>query len=153
MNRHDLDDTDSSELLDRYETIRREVAAIPSEDIAHRLPNLAETVANVSEEADDTVRFHVGVSFTKAHAPLDYWLDRIVDDDDGVHVHSLKPAVSREHFYLRFPYPPDPDFDACTLRGALLAAVERELDDLATAGANGEVPPGSFAAFWDHLRR
>lgn len=113
---------------DDYASILSELATTPPEVIDRSLPNLVETLRTASEQ-ESTERFRVGVSFSQRFTPLDYELDRIVELDDGARRReSLKEAVSRNHRYLRFTYPRDPEFDACAFRGALLTEMEREID-------------------------
>ncbi len=122
----------SDRLVDRYEAIRERVRAMDDDDVARQLPNLVTTVAEASTDAEATLQFVVGVSFSQNDTPLDYSLDRLVDVEelDRPRVETLKPAVSPDHRYLTFPYPPDPHFDAGTLRGALLLSIEEELTRL-----------------------
>lgn len=142
------EDRDPDEIQRRYEAIREELRDLPTADLAHHLPNLVDTLAETSAESDATIHFIVGVSFTREHTPLDYQLDHLVTTDRGTErVESLKSAVSQDHFYLRFTYPPDPHFDASALRGAILATIEQRLRVL-------EETPRSdsqIAALWKHL--
>lgn len=120
--------TDEAARSDDYASIQSELATMPPEVIDRSLPNLVETVKTASEQ-ESTERFRVGVSFSQRFTPLDYELDRIVILDDGARRReSLKEAVSRNHRYLRFTYPRDPEFDACAFRGALLTEMERQID-------------------------
>lgn len=114
----------------QYRTIRDELVATPIDELGHQLSSLIRDITETSRR-DDTIRFLVGVSFTRNYTPLDYHLDRIVEtENDGRHVEEVKAAISQNHRYLRFSYPADPEFDAPALRGALLASLDRELRDL-----------------------
>lgn len=109
--------------------IREAILETPAEDLEHHLPNLIETVRSASTEDVETIRFHIGISFSQELTPLDYRIDQVVipEGRDHTRIKSLKTAISRDHFYLSFPYPPDPDFSAMTFRGAMLAAVEHDI--------------------------
>lgn len=116
-----------AEVSNNYSEIQSNLASMPAEVIDRSLPNLVDSVAAESTR-DDTRRFRIGVSFSRQYRPLDYQLDRVYDDEDGDReVESIKEPVSTNHRYLRFTYPQDPSFDACALRGALLAVVEGEI--------------------------
>lgn len=109
-----------------FVAVREELLSTPADDLARQLPNLVPTVIEVSKR-EDTDGLLLGVSFTRDHTPLDYELDRIVERADQYHREPVKEAISGDHRYLRFHYPPDPQFTATTLRGALLSAVEEEI--------------------------
>lgn len=116
----------TGELKGRYRNIREAIQETSADDIGHQLPNLVEAVQDASSRRD-TIRFRIGISFTEVFTPLDYYLQRIVDSDGSRAVEGLKDRASKRHMYLEFSYPPDPHFDEHALRGAMLAAVDREL--------------------------
>lgn len=118
-------DTEVAQLLE----IRKTLLEISPQDIDHHLPNLIDTVRSASAEDNETIRFHIGISFTQDMTPLDYRIDQVIIPEGREHtrIKSLKTAISRDHFYLSLPYPPDPDFTAHTFRGAMLAAVEHDI--------------------------
>lgn len=137
----------TGELEDRFRDIREALQRTTPDDIDHRLPNLSEAIRDAST-AEDTVRFHVGVSFTEGLEPLDYSLTRIVHTDHGRTAKEVKERASDRHFYLEFRYPPDPQFDACTLRGAMLAAVDR---DLRSVIERQEIETKEVSGLWKQL--
>lgn len=122
----------SDGIVDRYEAVREQVRAMDPDAVDRQLPNLVATLADASADDEETLQFVVGVSFSQNDTLLDYSLDRLVDVDglDRPRVETLKPAVSLDHRYLTFPYPPDPQFDAGSLRGALIVSIEEELTRL-----------------------
>lgn len=111
---------------DPYQDIRSTVIEMDADAVARQLPRLAETIATESVERDGVLSFVIGVSLSTNDTLLDYRLEALVEDgSDGPHLETLKPAISRDHLYLTFSYPPDPHFDAGALRGALLEVIER----------------------------
>lgn len=145
-----LDVSDSDSVRTHYVAIRDWLLAQSERDIIHHLPNLVETITDGSEDPD-TVRFVGGVSFTQKHTPLDYRLDRVYaeDDVDFYRRESLKLPISQEHHYVRFVYPPDPDFGAKALRSVLLTSVESTL--YTSEQANEEPSPGRLSRLWPNL--
>lgn len=119
---------------DQYAAVRSAVQAMDASEVARQLPNLVETIVAESTDSEDTVKFLIGISFSKNETLLDYRLERLVypEDADRPYLEAVKPAVTQEHIYVTFPYPPDPQFDAATLRGALLVALEKEFTRGAT---------------------
>lgn len=113
---------------DRYETIRSAVRQMEPDDIARQLPHLIDLVRTHSGSDEQTVRFVIGISFSQNETLFDYRIDRIAESDEAgqPRYETLKPPVHDGHLYLVFAYPPDPNFDAATLRGALLTAIEDE---------------------------
>lgn len=111
---------------DRFETIRSVVRHMDPDDISRQLPHLIDIVRSHSTNDDQTVRFVIGISFSQNETLFDYRLDRIAESDEPgqPRYETLKPPVTDGHFYLVFSYPADPNFDAATLRGALLTAIE-----------------------------
>jgi len=118
---------DPRTLQERYRSIMEALQSTPATDIGHTLPNLAETIRQKSKEPEDTIRFTIGVSFTESLKPFDYFLYRITANGTRTKMDELKEAASDRHLYLRFSYPPDPEFTVQTLRGAMLTAVDRQL--------------------------
>lgn len=125
-------DTDSrfrerSTVEDEYEAIRSAIREMEAREVARQLPNLVETVVSESTPPEDTVKFIIGISFSKNETLLDYRLERLVqlEESERLYLDVIKPAVTHEHHYITFAYPPDPHFDAAALRGALLVALER----------------------------
>lgn len=116
----------TGELKGRYREIRDSIRDTRPHDIGHRLPNLVDSVQDSSKRTD-TVRLQIGISFTEGFTPLDYYLYRIIENDGSRSVQEVKERASKRHMYLEFYYPPDPHFDERALRGAMLAAVDREL--------------------------
>lgn len=137
----------TGELEDRYRDIRGALQETSPDDIEHRLPNLTDAIRDASAD-EETVRFHVGVSFTEGLEPLDYALTRLVETDHGRTADEIKERASDHHFYLEFRYPPDPYFDACALRGAMLAAVDR---DLRSVLERREVETKEVSGLWKQL--
>lgn len=119
---HSDDNTDLSEVIEST------LLDMDPDEVARQLPHLVETVVAESRFSEDTEKFVIGVSLSRNHTLLDYRLERVVVDDayDSPWLETLKPAVSTSHEYLTFTYPPDPNFDAAALRGALLAVFEHE---------------------------
>lgn len=113
----------------QLQDIREAIRQLPPEDLDRHLPNLIQTIRTASSDEPETVRFHIGVSFTQELTPLDYRIDQVVipPDRDHTRVKSLKTRISRDHYYLSFPYPPDTGFSPSTLRGAILASIEHEI--------------------------
>lgn len=126
-----IDPDDVEALRDHYEAIEEWLLAQSDRDIRHHLPNLVETLAELSADPE-TVRFLAGVSFTKNNTPLDYELVRFYapDDVDFLRRDEVKLAVSQDHHYVRFVHPADPRFDAGALRAVLLSAMETALHSL-----------------------
>ncbi|MDX1744605.1 MAG: hypothetical protein R3324_01595 [Halobacteriales archaeon] len=121
-----LDPVDA-EISHNYSEIQSNLASMSAEVIDRSLPNLVDAIETASSR-ETTRRFRIGVSFSRQFRPLDYQLDRVYEGDEGGReIESIKEPVSTKHRYLRFTYPPDPSFDACALRGALLAVVEGEI--------------------------
>lgn len=120
-------------LDEHYQAIQEELRLASPEDLRLQLPNLVESIHELSRE-DSTVRFLIGVSFTHDFTPLDYRLERyrMVEDDPEPKVETIKEPVSASHSYLTVIYPPDPGFGADALRTVLLAAVERTRHTLET---------------------
>lgn len=137
----------TGELEDRYRAIREALQHTSPDDIDHRLPNLADAIRDGSTD-EATVRFRVGVSFTEGLDPLDYELTRLVDSERGWTGEEIKERASDRHFYLEFRYPPDPHFDARALRGAMLAAVDRNLQ---TVQERREVETTEVSGLWKQL--
>lgn len=118
----------STDPIERLWVMRNTVLQMDDDTIARQLPHLVEEVAERSTDDVKTLQFVVGVSISRNETLLDYSLDRVVDHGQGdPRLETLKPPVSDEHPYLTFPFPPDPTFDAETLRGALLASLDRQL--------------------------
>lgn len=115
--------------VSQLHAIREAIRQLDPENLHHHLPNLIETIQTVSSNDTETIRFHIGVSFTQDLTPLDYRIDQVISPEDRGHtrVKSLKTRISRDHYYLSFPYPPDAAFSPSTLRGAMLASVEHEI--------------------------
>lgn len=114
-----------------HERIRETVRHMDADAVARQLPNLVDTIASESTDAPGTMHFLIGVSFTGNHTLLDYRLDKYVvsEETDAPRYETLKSAVSVEHVYLTFPYPPDPNFTADALRGALLVEIEEQFSE------------------------
>lgn len=131
---------DDPGISDRYETIRSAVRQMEPDDIARQLPHLIDLVRTHSWNDEPTVRFVIGISFSQNQTLLDYRLDRIADFDDSgqPRYETLKPPVQDSHFYLVFAYPSDPQFDATTLRGALLTAIEDEATEMRSSSTQTE---------------
>lgn len=130
-----------TEVSRNYSEIQSNLASMPPEVIGRSLPNLVDTVAAESS-IEGTRRFRIGVSFSRQFRPLDYQLDRVYESEEGGRaVESIKEPVSTNHRYLRFTYPRDPSFDACALRGALLAVVEGEIARFAGEAWQAQPPP------------
>lgn len=137
--------------------MRSSVLDLDAEAVARQLPHLAEQLAERAADDVSTLQFVVGVSSSRNQTLLDYRLDRWVETDDGVRREVLKPPVSEQHRYVTFPYPPDPTLDEPALRGALLAAIERELavrgwpeDEAGRAEDEGDE---ARASWFEELRR
>lgn len=126
MNKSRIPFRRTGELEKRYLNIREAIQRTSPEDIDHHLPHLTDTIRDASMD-EETLRFHVGVSFTEELDPLDYTLTRVLDTDNGQSLEELKERASDRHFYLEFNYPADPHFDVCALRGAMLGTVDRAL--------------------------
>lgn len=111
-----------------YASIKAALTSMSAEEIDRHLPNLTDTIAHLSAEHAETVRFEVGVSFTEDPKPLDYSIDHVIvsGKDNVLRTISRKDAISEDHFYLAFSYPRDPQFSPKTLRGALLSAIEQQ---------------------------
>lgn len=111
----------------RFEAFRSTVKDLDPRDVNRQLPNLVKTVVEKSSDAD-TQMFVIGISFSKSDTLFDYRLERLVYDSEIDHnrLETLKPAVSSEHLYLSFPYPPDSNFTADALRGAILTTIENQ---------------------------
>lgn len=145
-------DFDSSDGLDEHHlAIRDQLKSTAPEDIRLQLPNLVETIREMSADPE-TVRFLLGVSFTRDYTPLDYRLERYhsADDDKGNQVEAVKVPVSSSHGYLTVVYPPDPQFDGRALRAALLTAVERNVHTL-EADPTASVTGSRLADLWEQL--
>lgn len=110
------------------EFMRSVLLEMPPEEVSRQLPNLVETIREESESSEDVQNFVIGVSFSKNDTLLDYRLERLVEypEYDSPKLETVKPAVTGRHMYLTLVYPPDPKFDASTLRGALLTVIEQE---------------------------
>lgn len=132
-------------IQDRYETIRSAVRQMEPDDITRQLPNLVDLVRTHSRNDEPTVRFIIGISFSQNETLFDYMLDQVreVDGTSQPRFETLKPAVHDNHHYLVFAYPPDPQFDATTLRGALLTAIEDEATQM--RGSSTRTDAGSSA--------
>ena len=137
----------AEELGKRYGEIAAALRTTNPDDIGHQLPNLTESIRETSTEPD-TVRFHVGVSFTEDLGPLDYYLKRVIDTERGRSVDDIKERASKRHLYLEFRYPPDPHFDVSALRGALLATIERDLHSIQD---REEVETTEVSGLWKQL--
>lgn len=145
-------DFDASDGLDEhYLAIRDQLQMTAPEDIRLQLPNLVETIRELSTDPE-TVRFLLGVSFTGDYTPLDYRLERYytADDAETNQVEAVKVPVSATHGYLTVVYPPDPDFDGQALRTALLTAVERNVHTL-EADPTASVTGSRLADLWEQL--
>lgn len=113
----------------RYRTIRANIQQMDADELARRLPGLVESVVSNSRDSPEGLQFELGVSFTKREVPFDYRMDRLVHEGrNEPRAESVKPPISHDHYYLTFRYPPDPNFTADSLRGALLVAIESSLD-------------------------
>jgi len=132
MNQVPSPDQDRSKSPEEYEMIRKILLGKPAFELGHELPGLIDTVERQSLGGEETIRYLIGVSFTTQGTAFDYWIDRVIDPDqiDGYRVETIKDPINYDHKYVTFFYPPDPEFDAETLRGALLATVEDRLEDL-----------------------
>lgn len=130
---------------DRYETIRSAVRQMEPDDIARQLPHLIELIRTHSRNDEPTVRFVIGISFSRNETLFDYRLDRIaeIDESGQPRYETLKPPVHDSHLYHVFAYPADPQFDAATLRGALLTAIEAEATQ--TRGSSTRTDAGGSA--------
>ena len=122
LNRNNLQTTD------RKVNIRRVLLEKTPDDLSRELPGLIEEIKKPSNETGETIRYAVGVSFSKSGSCFDYWLNQtvIMDGDDEYRTRVIKAPVTQEHNYVTFYYPPDPSFDGETLRGVLLAMVEEQ---------------------------
>lgn len=111
----------------RFDAIRSTVKSLDPQDVERQLPNLVKAVVEKSSDPD-TQMFVIGISSSKSDTLFDYRLERLVYDSDIEHnrLETLKPAVSSDHLYLTFPYPPDPNFTAESLRGAILTTIENQ---------------------------
>ena len=129
MNQLPSTDDARSDPPEEYDSIRDLLLGKPAHEIGHELPGLIESVKRQSVLTDDTLRFVIGVSFTKQGTCFDFWLDRVVDtaDRDVPKVASVKEPINADHRYVTFEYPPDPDFDAGDIRAALLTTIEANL--------------------------
>lgn len=98
------------------------------QDLSRELPGLIDKINSPSEDLGEIIRYAVGVSFSKNGSCFDYWINAIItlEDRDDYRTHSMKDPVTSSHDYVTFFYPPDPYFDAQTLRGVLLAAIEEQ---------------------------
>lgn len=146
----DFDDVEG--LRDHYESIRDRLLEQSDLDIRHHLPNLVETLVEGANEPE-TVRFVVGVSFTRDHMPLDYRLERVYapEEVDFLRREQMKTPVSQDHHYVQFVYPPDPHFDADALRAALLATIEGALQAI-EEGQDADLSSGSsLSDLWADL--
>lgn len=114
--------------IDRFETVKELLLAKQSDDLRRELHGLIETIQEEATRRDNIIRFIIGVSFTEQGTCFDYWIDRVVTrNDNGIpRVEEVKPPINTGHPYLTFHFPPDPEFDAGNLRGAMLAAIERK---------------------------
>lgn len=137
----------AGELTGQYRNIRGAIQRTSADEIDHQLPNLVETIRDVSQD-DDTVRFRVGISFTEMFTPLDYYLHRVVDADPGRTDEVLKDRASDRHMYLEFQYPADPRFDKYALRGAMLSAADRKLQ---SAKHRRQVEQNEVSGLWKQL--
>ena len=123
----------------QLQEIRESLLQLDPEDLNHHLPNLVNTIRSATNEEVETIRFHIGVSFTQELTPLDYRIDQVIIPEGRTHtrIKSLKTAINRDHYYLSFPYPPDGRISASSLRGGMLAAVENEI----VYSTNTEIEP------------
>lgn len=133
-----------------YLELRDELASLPAAELTHQLPNLVDKIATMSRETDNTIRFRAGVSFSKNQTLFDYHLTRVAEVNGERHIEDLKSAVSRNHRYHRFSYPPDPQVDAKAIRGVLLAVLDREIKELELARNHGHTTE-SIADLWELL--
>lgn len=122
---------ESEGFASHHERIRETVRLMDADEVSRQLPNLVDTVASESANAPETAHFLIGVSFSRNDTLLDYRLDKyVVDERSGQpRYESLKSAISVEHVYLTFPYPPDPNFSADAFRGALLVEMEEQFSN------------------------
>jgi len=139
------------ELKDHYQAIKEWLVEQTERDIRHNIPNLVEAIAEASTDPE-TVQFIGGVSFTRNHTPLDYRLDRIYApaDVDFYRRTSVKQPISRDHHYVEFIYPPDPNFDGAALRATLLTAIETEIYSLQD-DVDHTSPRSGLSSLWQDL--
>lgn len=145
-------DIDAPDGLDEhYQAIQEELRSVSGEDLRLQLPNLVDSIRKLSTESS-TVRFLIGVSFTHDYTPLDYRLERYRTEDDHVEpqVETIKKPISAAHGYLTVIYPPDPAFDADSLRSVLLAAVERNRHTIET-DPTSTMTGSRLADLWEQL--
>ena len=121
----------------------------PPADVARELPGLVDAVAAAEEGVDHYV---LGVSFSTRHTCLDYAIEAVYTADDGEdpRVETVKAPTAESHRYVHFAHPPDPHFDASALRARLVAAVDRERREAASAAGAEPRRPG-FADLWEDL--
>lgn len=145
-----IDADDVRELRAHYRDIRNWLVDQSERDLRHHLPNLVETLAEASNDPE-TVRFLVGVSFTRNHTPLDYLLERYYDpeDVDFLRHDPMKLPVSGDHHYVRFVHPADPKFGGAALRAALLSALETALYSLEQE--DQETSGSTLSDLWQEL--
>ena len=98
------------------------------QDLSRELPGLIDEINSPSEDFGEIIRYAVGVSFSKNGSCFDYWINAsiAIEGRDDHQTHSMKDPVTSTHNYVTFFYPPDPHFNAQTLRAVLLAAIEEQ---------------------------
>ena len=153
MNQVPSHEQDRSESPEEYEMIRDILLGKPAFELGHELPGLIDTVERQSLGGEETLRYLIGVSFTTQGTAFDYWIDRVIDPDpiEGYRVETIKDPINYEHKYVTFFYPPDPEFDAGTLRGALLTTVENHMSD--SDLGNGEEKSGLIDRFMNTVKK
>lgn len=148
----DRDSAPPEVLEAQFRSIIDRIAANSADDLNRQLPKLVDTVVSVTDAEEETVRFWIGVSFSRQKDPFDYRLDEIRrTGSERVEVVQHKTPVTDDHHYLSFPYPADPEFDASSLRGALLATLERVA--VQRARERDRAANNSLAKVWDLLER
>lgn len=127
-------------------SMKKTISSMSGDELNRQLPNLVETIASLSTNYPETIRFEIGVSFTNSLDPLDYSIDQVLisETSDTLRVASRKDAVTEAHFYFRFVYPQDPECTPDALRGAILSSLEHRILE----GDNDAQQTGSSILSW-----
>lgn len=114
-----------------FETIRNFLLDKSTEDLAHELPGLIDTISTLSIGSEETLRYVIGVSFSTQGTGFDYYIDRVFRRQaTGMLVSEpVKEPIDEKHHYIEICYPPDQQFDASALRGALITTIESRLHE------------------------